>query len=104
MAPASDDLRASLQEAEFSPPAFAVWGNADAAPVVDPADALHRQLTSPVRFAESLAAMAADGIDTFVHIGPGDVTAGLVKRTVPDATVHVVAGLDAVSDVASAVQ
>lgn len=104
MAPASDDLMVSLKEADFSAPGFPVWGNADAAPVVNPADALHRQLTSPVRFAESLAAMAAAGIDTFVHVGPGDVTAGLAKRTVPEATVHVVATLDDVSDVASAVQ
>jgi [acyl-carrier-protein] S-malonyltransferase len=104
MSPASKDLSVSLDETDFAPPDFTVWGNADAAPVIDPADALHRQLTSPVRFAESLEAMAAAGIDTFVHIGPGDVTAGLAKRTVPEATVHVVASLDAVSDVASAVQ
>lgn len=104
MAPASRDLRASLDETDFSSPAFPVWGNADAVPVVDAADALHRQLTSPVRFAETLDALAAAGIDTFVHIGPGEVTAGLAKRTVPEATVHVVATIDDVSDVASAVQ
>jgi malonyl CoA-acyl carrier protein transacylase len=40
--------------------------------------------------------MAGAGVDTFVHVGPGDVTAGLVKRTVPDATVHVVSNLDEV--------
>jgi [acyl-carrier-protein] S-malonyltransferase len=104
MAAATEDLAASLGEADFAQPEFVVWGNADAAPVTDPADALLRQLTSPVRFAESLEAMAASGIDTFVHIGPGDVTAGLAKRTVPDAAVHVISSLDAVADVASAVQ
>lgn len=104
MTPASDELVTALREAAFSPPSFAVWGNADATPVTDPADALHRQLTSPVRFAASLEAMAATGIDEFVHVGPGDVTAGLARRTLPGATVHVVADLDAAADVAAAIQ
>jgi [acyl-carrier-protein] S-malonyltransferase len=67
-------------------------------------DALLRQLTTAVRFAETLTAMAAAGIDTFVHIGPGDVTAGLARRTVPDATVHVVMSLEDVDEVAGAVR
>jgi [acyl-carrier-protein] S-malonyltransferase len=104
MEPAAADLATSLEGAEFLPAEFAVWANADAAPVLDPVDTLHRQLTSPVRFAESLEAMAAAGVDTFVHIGPGDVTAGLAKRTVPGATVHVVASLDAVAETAAVLQ
>jgi [acyl-carrier-protein] S-malonyltransferase len=61
---------------------------------------LSTQLTAPVRFAESLRNMAESGIDTFVHVGPGDVTAGLVRRTVPDADVHVVSNLVEVHAVA----
>lgn len=45
--------------------------------------------------------MAEDGITTFVHIGPGDVTAGLVKRALPDASVHVVSNLEDVAAVAT---
>ena len=45
--------------------------------------------------------MAEDGITTFVHVGPGDVTAGLVKRTLPDASVHVVSNLEDVAAVAT---
>jgi [acyl-carrier-protein] S-malonyltransferase len=62
------------------------------------ADELAVQIVSPVRFADTLTGMAAGGIDTFVHVGPGDVTAGMAKRTVPDAdvvTVSVVDDLDA---------
>ncbi|MDQ3783199.1 MAG: malonyl CoA-acyl carrier protein transacylase, partial [Actinomycetota bacterium] len=83
--------------------AFAVWGNADATPIADPVDALARQLVSPVRFTETLLAMAAAGIGTFVHLGPGEVTAGLARRTLPAATVHVVGSVDDVAAVASAV-
>ena len=104
MVPAADDLSAALAAVTMGPAAFAVWGNADAAAVEDPAEALRRQLVNPVRFSESLAAMAAAGIDTFVHIGPGDVTAGLARRSVPGATVHVVSSVDDVAAVAEAVQ
>jgi [acyl-carrier-protein] S-malonyltransferase len=104
MAPAADELGQALADVEFGAGAFPVWANADAAPAQDPADALLRQLTTAVRFAETLTAMAAAGIDTFVHIGPGDVTAGLARRTVPDATVHVVMSLEDVDEVAGAVR
>ncbi|CAN5265070.1 MAG: ACP S-malonyltransferase [Acidimicrobiia bacterium] len=104
MAPAAEDLGRALAATTFSAPVFAVWGNADAAAVEDPVDALTRQLVSPVRFADSLTAIGAAGVDTFVHIGPGDVTAGLARRTVPDATVHVVSSLDDMAAAAAAVQ
>ncbi len=44
--------------------------------------------------------MAALGVDTFIHVGPGDVTAGMAKRTVDGATIVVVndaAGVDQLS-------
>ena len=59
------------------------------------------QLTSPVRFEESVQAMCASGINTFVHVGPGDVTAGLVKRIAREATTHVVSSLEEASLVAA---
>ena len=104
MRPAAHALATALASTTMSSPEFPVWSNADAAPVAEPVDALERQLVSPVRFAESLVAIADEGVDTFVHIGPGDVTAGLVRRTVPAATVHVVSALEMVAPVASAVE
>ncbi len=101
MADAADRLAIALADTDFQDGSFDVYGNADAAPVVDARDALFRQLTAPVRFRESLEAMGAAGIGTFVHIGPGDVTAGLARRSVPGAEVHVVSSIEDAHRVAS---
>jgi [acyl-carrier-protein] S-malonyltransferase len=98
MAAAAERLDGALSRVEFSIGGFDVYANATAAPATEPRVSLREQLTSPVRFSETLEAMAASGIDTFVHIGPGDVTAGLARRTVPGATVHVVASIDDARD------
>ena len=58
--------------------------NVDAAAVTagDAArDALRRQVTSPVRWSDTLVFLAAQGVDVFVEVGPGRVLSGLVKRT-----------------------
>jgi [acyl-carrier-protein] S-malonyltransferase len=101
MAGAAERLEAALDDTTFSDPAFPVYANTTARPVEDPARQLAEQLVQPVRFAPTLEHMAEDGITTFVHVGPGDVTAGLVKRTLPDATVHVVSDLEDVATVAA---
>jgi len=100
MADAATDLADALADATFTEGDFPVYGNASAAPMSDVRAELAEQLVSPVRFAESLMRMAADGVEAFVHVGPGDVTAGLAKRTLPGATVVTVSGLD---DIAAAV-
>lgn len=101
MRPAAKRLEAALDATAFSPPQFPVYANTTARPTEDPARQLAEQLVRPVQFAPTLEHMADDGITTFIHVGPGDVTAGLVKRTVPDAIVHVVSGLDEVAAVAN---
>jgi [acyl-carrier-protein] S-malonyltransferase len=50
---------------------------------------LAQQVTAPVRFADILEDMAKVGATRFVHVGPGDVTASMAKRTVPAAEVLV---------------
>lgn len=95
MAPAADRLRQAVELVEFAPGRFPVWANATARPH-DPAAVgatLIAQLTSPVRFAESLQAMAGSGVDLFVHVGPGDVTAGLARRSVEGTEAIVVSSL-----------
>jgi len=99
MSAAASQLEAAIEDVEFGPPAFPVWANvtASAHDAQIPAR-LVEQLTGPVRFQESLEAMAAAGADIFVHVGPGDVTAGLVKRSVGGAEPVVVSSLDDIDD------
>lgn len=88
------ELDEALAAATFYPSDFPVWSNLEAAPTTDVASALSGQLTGKVRFAESLESMRAAGVEAFVHIGPGDVTAGLAKRTIKDVAVITVSSLD----------
>ena len=100
MASAATSLEGALHDVEMGPGLFDVYANVSADMTSDPRRTLSEQLISPVRFAQTLEAIAASGIDTFVHVGPGDVTAGLAKRTVADATVHVVSTIDQAREVA----
>jgi len=89
MAPAGDGLRAALAEASLAAPTFPVVANATAEPVVSSAEAvrlLGDQLTAPVRWVESVRALAllAPGA-RFFELGPGTVLSGLLKRILPSA-------------------
>jgi len=101
MAPAAARLGAALDTTRFSSPSFPVYANTTARPVDNPRRQLAEQLVRPVRFAETLQQMFDDGISTFIHVGPGDVTASLVKRTIPEAIVHVVSELGDIAAVAA---
>ena len=81
--PASDQLREYLANVSFAAPAIPLINNVDVAIVTDPAlikDALVRQAASPVRWVESVNAIAASGVTHLVECGPGKVLAGLTKR------------------------
>jgi [acyl-carrier-protein] S-malonyltransferase len=81
--PASDQLREYLASVSFAAPAIPLVNNVDVAIVTDPAlikDALVRQAASPVRWVESVNAIAASGVTHLVECGPGRVLAGLTKR------------------------
>ncbi|HZB37626.1 MAG TPA: ACP S-malonyltransferase [Beijerinckiaceae bacterium] len=89
MAPAAEAMRKALAAVEMRPPAVPVVANVEAAPLTDPAairDALVRQVTATVRWRESVAYMAGQGVDRFYEIGSGKVLTGLVKRIAPGAT------------------
>ena len=94
MGNARHDLEQALNAVEFHEGAFPVWSNLEARPTENFVGSLAGQLVGKVRFSESLVAMADAGVEAFVHIGPGDVTAGMAKRTVKDATVITVSSLD----------
>lgn len=83
MEPARSALAEAISATPFHSPAFPVWQNVSASPETDPAsikEKLLRQLTSPVRWTETVEGMLAAGADSFTEIGPGNVLQGLVKR------------------------
>ena len=83
MKPAQDRLAVDLQALNFSAAAFPIVCNADAAPVEsgDAArEALIRQVTGSVRWVESMRWLIAQGVETFIEIGPGKVLCGLMRQ------------------------
>jgi [acyl-carrier-protein] S-malonyltransferase len=83
MQPAADAMREALGSVTVNAPAVPVVANVEAVPITDPAairDALVRQVTGTVRWRESVAHMAAQGVEAFYEIGSGKVLTGLVKR------------------------
>ncbi len=89
MEPAETGFREAVEATEFSEPAFPVFSNVTESPSSSATDArelLVRQLTSPVRWAGEVTALAAKYPDAlFVEIGPGSVLTGLLTRIVPSA-------------------
>lgn len=86
MAPAAQEMRAALDAVDLRAPVPALFANVTAAPVRDAAkirDLLIEQITGRVRWRESVAAMAAQGVDTHVELGAGKVLTGLAKRIEP---------------------
>jgi [acyl-carrier-protein] S-malonyltransferase len=79
----TDDFRAVLDNTIFNTPTIPVIGNVQAAPLVS-ASAIRAelgdQLTSTVRWTESVEYMRARGIEQFIEVGPKDVLNGLIKR------------------------
>ncbi len=90
MQSASDGLAEVLSGVAMGASTMPVWANATAEPYpAEPEEAralLARQVANPVRWTQTLEAMAADGVDTFIEVGPGKVLTGLVKRTLPGVT------------------
>jgi [acyl-carrier-protein] S-malonyltransferase len=83
MQPAADAMREALGAVTVNAPAVPVVANVEASPITDPAairDALVRQVTGTVRWRESVAYMAAEGVESFYEVGSGKVLTGLVKR------------------------
>ncbi len=100
MESAATELAAAVAGVDFSAPGFPVWANATGRPHgPDVGAGLVAQLTSPVLFADSLRGMADSGVGGFVHIGPGDVTAGLARRSVEGTEPVVVSSLEDVDAV-----
>ena len=89
MAPAAEAMARALSAVTLAAPRVTLYANVAAAPVTDPEAiraALVEQVTGTVRWRESVAAMAATGVDRFYELGAGKVLTGLVKRIAPQAS------------------
>ena len=96
MQPAADAMAAALADVNLRPPVLVLYANVTAAPVEDPAEIralLVEQVTGMVRWRESVAAMAAAGVDHFVELG-GKVLGPMVKRIAPDSRTSSVQSMD----------
>jgi len=83
MQPAQDRLAADLKAATFHGMQHPLVTNADAQLIDAPEkgrDALIRQVTGAVRWTDSMQALIAKGVDTFVEVGPGSVLCGLMRQ------------------------
>jgi [acyl-carrier-protein] S-malonyltransferase len=90
MMPAQERLAPELRALDAKDPAFPVVANVDALPKADAGaaiDALIRQVSSPVRWEDVVRRLVAEGVRTFVELGPGTVLAGLIKKVDPSVAV-----------------
>ncbi|HTK38228.1 MAG TPA: ACP S-malonyltransferase [Pyrinomonadaceae bacterium] len=88
MMPAQERLAEDLKNLSYAQFAFTIVHNVDAAENSNPdlvCDKLTRQVSSPVRWLQSVENLIANGVDTFIEVGPGKVLTGLVRQINRDA-------------------
>ncbi|MCV4232215.1 ACP S-malonyltransferase [Virgibacillus sp. LDC1] len=103
---AANQLAGKLEQAAFNPPSVPVVANVTARPVEDAAairGLLVEQVYSPVLWHDSVEWMIAQGVDTFVEIGPGSVLSGLIKKIDKSVKVINVNSLDSISSLETVV-
>ena len=86
MEPARAELAEGIAKAQIHTPICPVYQNVTAQATTDPETIkanLLTQLTSPVRWTQSVVNMLADGAGHFIELGPGKVLQGLVSKTAP---------------------
>lgn len=83
MEPAREELAAAIAEAPIATPRCPIYQNVDALPQTNP-DQIRKnlvaQLTSPVKWTQTVQHMLKDGASQFIEVGPGKVLQGLVKK------------------------
>lgn len=83
MEPAREELAAAIEATTFHTPICPIYQNVDALPHTNTEEIkanLLKQLTSPVRWTDSVMRMKADGMSEFEECGPGEVLSGLIAR------------------------
>ncbi|MBS3769100.1 MAG: ACP S-malonyltransferase [Bacteroidales bacterium] len=83
MEPAKKELETAINETNFNKPLCPVYQNATASPSDEPEvikENLVKQLTSPVKWTQTVKKMIQDGAESFTEVGPGKVLQGLIKK------------------------
>ena len=83
MEPARVELAVAIEKAEFHTPRCPIYQNVDAKPYIDPVlikANLLKQLTSAVRWTQTIHNMKVDGMEEFIECGPSQVLTGLIGR------------------------
>ena len=86
MEPARQELAEAIEKTQFHTPICPVYQNVDALPHTSPAEIkenLLKQLTSPVRWTQTVMNMTKDGATEYAELGPGAVLEGLIKKCNP---------------------
>lgn len=89
------ELGKAIEKTEVRTPSCPIYQNVTAKPETDPTrikDNLLQQLTSPVKWTQTVENMLADGATTFRELGPGNVLQGLIKRIASSAGAEVTIG------------
>lgn len=89
MEPARAELAEAIEATTFNQPACPIYQNVNAQAQTDPETIkknLVAQLTSPVRWTQTVENMLADGADHFIELGPGNVLQGLIKKVSKEVT------------------
>ncbi|MDX9769644.1 MAG: ACP S-malonyltransferase [Tenuifilaceae bacterium] len=87
MEPARVELAQAIESTTFNAPLCAIYQNVDAKAYTSPEEIkqnLIAQLTSPVRWTQTMLNMIGDGASSFTELGPGNVLQGLVKKVNKD--------------------
>ncbi len=90
MEPARVELAAAIEATNINPPLCPVYQNVDGKPYTNPAqikENLIAQLTSPVRWTQTVENMTKDGATHYTELGPGAVLQGLIKKISPEVEV-----------------
>ena len=99
MEPAKLELEKAINETNFNNAKVPVYSNVYAMPLTEASaikEALISQLTSPVKWTQSLNNMKIDGFEKYIEIGPGNVLQGLTKRTIENVEIF---GIDKAEEI-----
>lgn len=94
---AAEAFKKVLSEAKLKVPALPVYANFTAKPYGEVFPTLSVQMNHPVRFAETVENMIADGTDTFIEVGAGKTLYNLIKKISADVTVYNVENAESLS-------